>query len=135
MTTRVRFMAVADQIPLPLETVGGIAAAILAQFMRRLGLPEWARPIGLALTSVGIVLVISAWRGAGPGVAGGASGAGHPRAARALSQPHIPRLHRDRTRPRRCDPQCLDACRLPGERGTAASVGAARGTVVARGLR
>ena len=67
MITRERLQAAADQIPLPLETVGGIASAVLAQYMRPLGLPAWTRPAGSALTGVGIVLVIAAWLERGPG--------------------------------------------------------------------
>ena len=67
MITRARFKAAADQIPLPLETVGGIASAVLAQHVRRLGLPGWTRPAGSVLTGVGIALVIAALRERGPG--------------------------------------------------------------------
>ena len=62
MITRARFKAVADQIPLLLETVGGIASAVLAQHVRRLGLLGWTCPAGSVLTGVGIALVIAALR-------------------------------------------------------------------------
>lgn len=67
MLVRARFKAAADQIPLPLETVGGIASAALAQHLRPLELPGWTRPPGSALTGLGIVLVIEAWRERGRG--------------------------------------------------------------------
>ena len=67
MTTRERFKAVADRIPLPAETLAGIAAGMLAQRVRPLRLSAWARPPGLVLTGGGLTVLVVAWRERGPG--------------------------------------------------------------------
>lgn len=67
MTARARLRAAWDHTPLPLETLGGIAAAVSAQQMRPLGLPAWARPAGWLLAGGGLGLVMAALRERGPG--------------------------------------------------------------------
>lgn len=67
MTTRARFQAAVDSIPLPLETLGGIALAVLVQRRRPLRLPGRTRPAGWVLAGGGLALVIAAWRERGPG--------------------------------------------------------------------
>jgi protein-S-isoprenylcysteine O-methyltransferase Ste14 len=59
--------AAADSVPLPLETVSGIASAVLAQRVRPLRLPAWTRPVGCMLAGGGLALVIAAWRERGSG--------------------------------------------------------------------
>ena len=65
---RGRLRVLSDRVPLPLETVGGIAAAVLAQRARPLRLPAWTRPTGWVVVCGGLALVIAAVRerGAGP---------------------------------------------------------------------
>lgn len=67
MTAHARFQAAVDRIPLPLETLGGIALAVLVQRKRPLRLPAWTRPAGWVLAAGGLVLVTAAWRERGPG--------------------------------------------------------------------
>ena len=62
-----KLQAAADHIPIPLETIGGIGAAVLAQHLRPLRLPAWTRPAGWVPMGGGLVLVIAAWRERGPG--------------------------------------------------------------------
>ena len=67
MTARARLEAVADQIPLPAETLAGIVAAMLAQRVRPLQLWAWARPAGFVLGGSGLAMLVIAWRERGPG--------------------------------------------------------------------
>lgn len=67
MTARARLQAAWDRTPLPLETLGGIALAELAQHMRPFRLPVWTRPAGWVLAGGGLALVIAALRERGPG--------------------------------------------------------------------
>lgn len=62
-----RLRATWDHIPLPLETLGGIAAAVLTQHARPLRLPAWIQPIGWAVVCGGLALVNAAVRERGPG--------------------------------------------------------------------
>ena len=56
-----------DHTPLPMETLGGIAAAALAQHAQPLRLPAWTRPTGWMFVCGGLALVIAATRERGPG--------------------------------------------------------------------
>jgi protein-S-isoprenylcysteine O-methyltransferase Ste14 len=67
MTARARVEAVADRIPLPAETLVGVAAAVLLQRARPWVLPAWTRPAGAVCTVGGLALVGTAWRERGPG--------------------------------------------------------------------
>ena len=67
MTARAKLQAVADRIPLPGETLTGIAAGMLAQRLRPLRLSAWTRPPGLVLTSSGLTVLAVAWWERGPG--------------------------------------------------------------------
>ena len=67
VTARSRLEAVADQIPLPSETLAGVVAAMLIQRIWPLRLSAGARPVGLVLASGGLVAVVAAWRERGPG--------------------------------------------------------------------
>ena len=62
VTARTRLKAVADQIPLPEETLAGVVTAMLAQRVQPRRLPAWARPPGVALVGGGLVVLIAAWR-------------------------------------------------------------------------
>lgn len=67
MTARARLQAAWDHTPLPLETLGGIALAVLAQRMQPRWLPAWTRPGGWVLAGGGLALVIAALRERVPG--------------------------------------------------------------------
>ena len=67
MTARAGFAAVADRIPLPAETLGGVVAAVLAQRVRPLPLPAPTRPAGVLYVIGGLAVVVAAWRERGPG--------------------------------------------------------------------
>jgi protein-S-isoprenylcysteine O-methyltransferase Ste14 len=67
MTSCARLRAAWGRTPLPLETVGGIASAVLAQHVWPLRLPAWTRPAGCMLAGGGLALVIAALRERGPG--------------------------------------------------------------------
>ena len=67
MTARARLEAAAARTPLPAETLIGIAAGMLAQRVRALRLPAWARPAGFVLTGGGLVVLVVACRERGPG--------------------------------------------------------------------
>lgn len=56
-----------EHTPLPWETLGGIAAAMLTQHARPLRLPAWTRLTGWMVVCGGLALVISAVRERGPG--------------------------------------------------------------------
>ncbi|WP_168218439.1 methyltransferase family protein [Nocardioides eburneiflavus] len=56
-----------DSIPLPGDTIGGVAVGLLAQRVRPLRLPAPARPLGLACLASGVLVVSVAWRERGPG--------------------------------------------------------------------
>lgn len=56
-----------EHTPVPVETIGGIAAAVLAQHARQLRLPAWTRPTGWAIVCGGLALVMAAVRERGPG--------------------------------------------------------------------
>lgn len=53
--------------PLPMETLGGIAAAALLQRAKPLRLSPWTSPAGWIVTCGGVALVIAAVRERGPG--------------------------------------------------------------------
>jgi protein-S-isoprenylcysteine O-methyltransferase Ste14 len=63
----VRLRAAWDRTPLPLETIGGIAVAVLAQHALPLRLPARTPPSGWAVVCGGLALVIAAARERGPG--------------------------------------------------------------------
>jgi protein-S-isoprenylcysteine O-methyltransferase Ste14 len=67
VTTRQRFDAIVDQIPLPAETLIGVVAAMVAQRVRPLRLPAGARPPGLVFAAAGLAVALAAWRERGPG--------------------------------------------------------------------
>lgn len=67
MTARARIKAVADQIPLPAETLVGVVAAMLTQRVRPLRLSAWTRPAGLVVAGGGLAVLLAAWRERGPG--------------------------------------------------------------------
>jgi len=61
VTARARLQAAADHIPLPEETLAGVVAAMLAQRVRPLRLPAWARPAGSVLAAGGLAIAVAAW--------------------------------------------------------------------------
>ena len=65
MTGRLR--AAWERTPLPQETLGAVAAAVLAQHEWPLHLPAWTRPAGWAVACGGLALVVAAVRERGPG--------------------------------------------------------------------
>jgi protein-S-isoprenylcysteine O-methyltransferase Ste14 len=67
VTPRGRLKDVADRVPLPAETLAGIAAGLLAQRFRPLRLSALARPTGLVLTGGGLTVLVVAWWERGPG--------------------------------------------------------------------
>ncbi|MDQ4053229.1 MAG: isoprenylcysteine carboxylmethyltransferase family protein [Actinomycetota bacterium] len=67
MTARAKLESLADQIPLPAETLVGVVAAMLVQGVRPLRLSDWARPPGLVLAGGGLAVLVAAWRERGPG--------------------------------------------------------------------
>jgi protein-S-isoprenylcysteine O-methyltransferase Ste14 len=67
VSVRARLKDAADRIPLPAETLTGIAAGLLAQRLRPLRLAAWARPGGAVLLGCGLTVVVVAWRERGPG--------------------------------------------------------------------
>ncbi|MBD3923252.1 isoprenylcysteine carboxylmethyltransferase family protein [Nocardioides cavernae] len=67
MTASWRLAAVVDSIPLPGDTLGGVAVGMLAQRVRPLRLPAPARLVGRACVAGGLLLVAAAWRERGPG--------------------------------------------------------------------
>jgi len=67
MTARARVQAVVDRIPLPAETLAGVAAGALLQRARPWVLPAGTRPVGAACALGGLALVVAAWRERGPG--------------------------------------------------------------------
>lgn len=67
MTLRARLTDLADRIPLPAETLGGIVVGAVAQRVRPWSLPPAARPAGAVCAVAGIALVAAAWRERGPG--------------------------------------------------------------------
>ena len=67
MTARTSLQAAWDHTPLPLETLVGVAAAVLVQHLRPLRLPAWTRPAGLLLLGAGLTLITVAVRERGPG--------------------------------------------------------------------
>jgi protein-S-isoprenylcysteine O-methyltransferase Ste14 len=67
MTARARFTALADRIPLPAETLGGVVAGTLAQRVRPLPLPARLRTVGVVCAVGGLALVAVAWRERGRG--------------------------------------------------------------------
>jgi protein-S-isoprenylcysteine O-methyltransferase Ste14 len=62
-----RLRAAWDHTPLPLETIAGIAAAVLTQRSQPLRLPAWTQPTGWTVVCGGLALVIAAVRERGPG--------------------------------------------------------------------
>jgi protein-S-isoprenylcysteine O-methyltransferase Ste14 len=62
-----RLRAAWDHTPLPLETIAGIAAAVLMQYARPLRLPAWTRSTGWTVACAGLALVVTATRERGPG--------------------------------------------------------------------
>lgn len=67
MTLRARLTDLADRIPLPAETLGGVLVGAVAQRRRPWSLPPAARPAGILCGAAGIALVAVAWRERGPG--------------------------------------------------------------------
>lgn len=67
MTARARVQAAVDRIPLPAETLVGVAAAVLLQRARPWVLPAGTRPVGAVCAVGGLALVVTAWRERGPG--------------------------------------------------------------------
>ncbi len=67
MTLRARLTDLADRIPLPAETLGGVAVGAVLQRVRPLSLPPAAGPAGTVCAVAGIGLVAVAWRERGPG--------------------------------------------------------------------
>jgi protein-S-isoprenylcysteine O-methyltransferase Ste14 len=67
VTTRQRFDAIADQIPLPAETLIGVLAAMLAQRLKPMRLSAGARPPGLVFAAGGLAVLLTAWKERGPG--------------------------------------------------------------------
>ena len=62
-----RLRAAWHHTPLPLETIAGIAAAVLTQHAQPLRLPAWTQPTGWTAVCGGLTLVIAAVRERGPG--------------------------------------------------------------------
>jgi protein-S-isoprenylcysteine O-methyltransferase Ste14 len=62
----VTLRAVVDRVPLPAETIAGMAVAVLLQRVRPLPLPP-LRPLGSLLLALGVGVVLTAWRERGPG--------------------------------------------------------------------
>lgn len=62
-----RLRAAWDHTPLPPQTLGGIATAVLAQHARPLRLPAWTRPAGWAIICGGLAVVTAAVRERGSG--------------------------------------------------------------------
>lgn len=67
MTARARLADLADRIPLPAETLGGVVVAVLAQRAWTARLPARARPVGVVCVVGGLTVVAAAWRERGPG--------------------------------------------------------------------
>jgi protein-S-isoprenylcysteine O-methyltransferase Ste14 len=67
MTLPARLTDLADRIPLPAETLGGVVVGAVVQRMRPWPLPSAVRPAGIACVAAGIGLVAVAWRERGPG--------------------------------------------------------------------
>ncbi|WP_107771049.1 methyltransferase family protein [Nocardioides sediminis] len=67
MTLRARLTDLADRIPLPAETLGGIVVGVVVQRWRPWPMPAVARPAGVLCSVVGVGLVAVAWRERGPG--------------------------------------------------------------------
>lgn len=67
MSARARLAEVADRIPLPAETLGGVVVAVLAQRVRPLRLAPRTRPAGVVGVVGGLAVVVVAWRERGPG--------------------------------------------------------------------
>ena len=67
MTARARVQEAVDSIPLPAETLVGVAAGALLQRARPWVLPAGTRPVGAACAVGGLALVVAAWRERGPG--------------------------------------------------------------------
>jgi protein-S-isoprenylcysteine O-methyltransferase Ste14 len=67
MTLRASLTDLADQIPLPAETIGGMVVGAVAQRMRPWALPPVVRPAGILCVAAGVGLVVVAWRERGPG--------------------------------------------------------------------
>ena len=56
-----------ERIPLPAETLLGVAAAVVLQRLRPVRLPDRSRPAGTVGAAAGLALVVAAWRERGPG--------------------------------------------------------------------
>ena len=67
MNARGRASAAVGRIPLPAETLVGMAAATVLQRARRWDLPAWTQPVGTACAGAGLALVAVACRERGPG--------------------------------------------------------------------
>jgi protein-S-isoprenylcysteine O-methyltransferase Ste14 len=67
MTTRARLTELADRIPLPAETLGGIVVGAVVQRWRPWTLPAAVGPAGVVCAVAGTALVAVAWRERGPG--------------------------------------------------------------------
>jgi protein-S-isoprenylcysteine O-methyltransferase Ste14 len=66
-TLRGRLTALADRVPLPAETLGGVVVGMVVQRVRPWPLPSAVRPAGFICVAAGIGLVAEAWRERGPG--------------------------------------------------------------------
>lgn len=64
---RARLRSAWERTPLPPQTLAGIAAAVLAQYLRPLRLPAWTRKTGWAVACGGLALATAAARERGPG--------------------------------------------------------------------
>lgn len=62
-----RLRAAWDHSPLPLETIAGIAVAVLMQYAQPLRLPAWTQSTGWTVACGGLALVVTATRERGPG--------------------------------------------------------------------
>ena len=67
MTARARVQSAVDRIPLPAETLLGVAAGVLLQRARPWLLPAGSRPVGGMCAIAGLALVVAAVRERGPG--------------------------------------------------------------------
>ena len=67
MTLRAQLTDLADRIPLPAETLGGVVLGAVVQRRRPWSLPTAVGPAGIVCAVAGTALVAVAWRERGPG--------------------------------------------------------------------
>ena len=67
MTLRTQLTELADRVPLPAETLGGIVVGVVLHRVRPSPLPPAVGPAGTACVAAGTALVAVAWRERGPG--------------------------------------------------------------------